>query len=382
MERQEQRLAALESEPDVRGGARGADATLAQPRRSAPPPAHFQPRGARRERTEGDGGLADGGDDGGGVASDDGGVGGDGDDGRGRGRGGRRGEDDESTPSLSTASLLDIMAGDSRLLPCDHVEDNPFPRAPALRARACHYSPSAAGDSLHGEIHSALKRISKDTAHELVKVELSTLVPVCSILYDLQGFIDSAADAAGDDDVARAFSIASQQLHAARELTTERLDELAGAAHGRLERAAHADIMYGQERTLTGARSALGNFIALSTTTRSVSSHVGGIARDRVSGVRGTPVRPGGDPRLTAATLLGGAPHTVPRSPQAPREGDDEDEYDEGGDGGVDEDTRADDGVDPTLTARPPGDLAAHVGGGKGGYSSRGGYGGRGGSRG
>ena len=221
--------------------------------------------------------------------------------------------------SISTARLVDIMQGEGRILPCPHDASNPFPRAPSLHARACHYSPAAAGDAVHAEIDKSLQSVSKETAIALTKRELRTLVPALSSLFDLQVFVDSAAQAAaGDADVAAVLGTIGQQLAAGRELLSERLDELAGAAKGVSDHAAVADLIYGQERTLTGARSALGDFLALSTSTRVLSAHVGAVARARATAVRGTtPQGPPNSPRTAAQQLrrLGNRNQTPPSAP-------------------------------------------------------------------
>jgi len=79
--------------------------------------------------------------------------------------------------SISPASLADLLRGSERDLPLQHSPRNPFPRAPSLQTRAGHYDPAAAGDSVHAKVHSALQRIHKDTALDLVKTELCTLEP-------------------------------------------------------------------------------------------------------------------------------------------------------------------------------------------------------------
>ncbi|KAL1504253.1 hypothetical protein AB1Y20_010662 [Prymnesium parvum] len=94
--------------------------------------------------------------------------------------------------SITPASLADLLRGSERDLPLQHSPRNPFPRAPSLQTRAGHYDPAAAGDSVHAKVHSALQRIHKDTALDLVKTELCTLVPVSSLLFDLDEFIEEA----------------------------------------------------------------------------------------------------------------------------------------------------------------------------------------------
>jgi len=164
---------------------------------------------------------------------------------------------------------------------------------------------------VHAEIDRSLQSISKEVAVTLVKKELRTIVPALSILFDLQSFIDEAAGIAEHEDVPAAqatqlLATIGQQLAAARELVTERLDELAGAARGASEHAAVADLIYAQERTLTGARSALGDFLALSTSTRVLSAHVGAVARARSQAVRGAaPPQPSPRNPRSAAQLLG-----------------------------------------------------------------------------
>mmetsp|Transcript_19772 Transcript_19772/g.49358 ORF Transcript_19772/g.49358 Transcript_19772/m.49358 type:complete len:395 (-) Transcript_19772:1305-2489(-) len=137
--------------------------------------------------------------------------------------------------SISPASLADLLRGSERDLPLQHSPRNPFPRAPALQTRAGHYDPAAAGDSVHAKVHAALQRIPKDTALDLVKTELCTLVPVSSLLFDLDEFLEEAAQTAGSEewlrgkDAEHLLRAALRQLRAARELNAERIGELRGA---------------------------------------------------------------------------------------------------------------------------------------------------------
>ena len=211
----------------------------------------------------------------------------------------------------SAAELRELIAGEGRSLPCPHVDHNPWPKAPSLRDRAIHYEPAAAGDSVHATIASSLKRVNGDGAKELLQRELCTLVPVCSALYDLDAFLESVQlgvrGAVPASTITQLVATARQQLYAARQLQQERLDELSGANHAS-RRAAHADLMYDHERSLTGARSALGEFLALSETTRTTTAHLGHAARDRAANARGTPARATlqarGNQQRRAAALL------------------------------------------------------------------------------
>ena len=210
-------------------------------------------------------------------------------------------------------SLIELIDGESRVLPLPHVEQNPFPRHAAFRRRACHYSPAVAGDTLNGDVERRLRSISKDLAKDLTESEMRTLVPALSVLYDLQCYVDDAHQLAYEPVQPAALrnllADMSQQLAAARELLRERRDELSAATRSANHRAAIQDAIYDQEATITGVRSAMGEFVALSTASRTVSAHVGTIARERSRDARGQTARQTTQrfqPRTAAATLLQG----------------------------------------------------------------------------
>lgn len=208
----------------------------------------------------------------------------------------------------STAELRELISGEGRSLPCPHVDHNPWPKAPSLRDRALHYEPAAAGDSVHAAIAADLKRVNGDGAKELLQRELCTLVPVCSALYDLDAFLETVQHGVKEGvraaTIVQLIATARQQLFATRQLQQERLS---GATHPS-RRAAHSDLMYGHERSHTGARSALGEFLALSETTRTTTAHIGHAARDRASNARSTTTRQTlqarGNQQRRAAALL------------------------------------------------------------------------------
>ncbi|KAL1523094.1 hypothetical protein AB1Y20_018054 [Prymnesium parvum] len=95
-------------------------------------------------------------------------------------------EADELPVPQRHSSVQDFLRGADRHLPCPHVYHNPYPRAPQLHHRACHYSPSKAGDATHGEIQRAVHKTHDKLLVEVCKEELCTLVPVLSALFDLQ----------------------------------------------------------------------------------------------------------------------------------------------------------------------------------------------------
>ncbi|KAL1528372.1 hypothetical protein AB1Y20_009724 [Prymnesium parvum] len=173
---------------------------------------------------------------------------------------------------------LEEVLRDDRTLPCPHVADNPFPRVPALRHRACHYHPGRAGDSTHADIHAEVQRLHKDQLADLARTELLSLVPALSALYDLQSYLDDAGATLEEtpavvevDAIRQVMRTASAQLYAARLVVTERLDTIEAATQSRSERAAHARILYGQERSLTGARAPLSDYLANSVQQRTPS---------------------------------------------------------------------------------------------------------------
>eukprot|EP00327_Prymnesium_parvum_P013610 CAMPEP_0184403492 /NCGR_PEP_ID=MMETSP0007-20130409/85436_1 /TAXON_ID=97485 /ORGANISM="Prymnesium parvum, Strain Texoma1" /LENGTH=776 /DNA_ID=CAMNT_0026759595 /DNA_START=125 /DNA_END=2456 /DNA_ORIENTATION=- len=192
---------------------------------------------------------------------------------------------DEVAAPHRRSTLQDYLYGADRHLPCPHVYHNPYPRAPQLHHRACHYSPARAGDATHGEIHRSVQRTHDKLLIEVCKEELCTLVPVLSTLFDLQEYVaDVCAEAQRAHQlpgaaVREALRTIAAQLNAARTLANERLDAVEAATRSRSEWAAHARAIYGQERALTGARAPLGDHLAASVQSRTISAHHGAIAR-------------------------------------------------------------------------------------------------------
>ncbi|KAL1510258.1 hypothetical protein AB1Y20_006582 [Prymnesium parvum] len=195
------------------------------------------------------------------------------------------GSDVEEIAAPRHSSVQDLLRGEDRHLPCPHVYHNPYPRAPQLHHRACHYSPSKAGDATHGEVHRGVHKTHEKLLVEVCKEELCTLVPVLSALFDLQEYVaDVCAEVQGARQlpgaaVRESLHTIAAQLNAARTLANERLDAIEAATHSRSEWAAHARALYGQERALTGARAPLGDHLAASVQSRAISAHHGAIAR-------------------------------------------------------------------------------------------------------
>eukprot|EP00967_Tisochrysis_lutea_P134285 scaffold236951_cov30-Tisochrysis_lutea.AAC.1 len=62
-------------------------------------------------------------------------------------------------------------------LACPHdLEDSPYPRARGVRHHTVHYTPEAAGDSIHAEIYKELGAANRR--------EMCTLLPSLSYLHD------------------------------------------------------------------------------------------------------------------------------------------------------------------------------------------------------
>mmetsp|Transcript_22824 Transcript_22824/g.54940 ORF Transcript_22824/g.54940 Transcript_22824/m.54940 type:complete len:415 (-) Transcript_22824:29-1273(-) len=230
--------------------------------------------------------------------------------------------------SISPASLADLLRGSERDLPLQHSPRNPFPRAPSLQTRAGHYDPAAAGDSVHAKVHSALQRIHKDTALDLVKTELCTLVPVSSLLFDIDEFLEEAAQVAASEtwlrgkDAERLLRAALRQLRAARELNAERIGELRGATKSRHHREAIASILYDQEAAMVGATSRVEDLLSASFQARTVAAHVASIARDSATAVRSSSSKSAAyAPRSAAQLLRGGAKQRTRRAGSSGGEG-------------------------------------------------------------
>jgi len=223
--------------------------------------------------------------------------------------GGSEAEELEAPPRRST--LQDFLYGADRQLPCPHVYHNPYPRAPQLHHRACHYSPSKAGDATHGEIHRGVHKTHDKLLLEVCKEELCTLVPVLSALFDLQEYVaDVSAHIQGAHQlpgaaVRESLHTIAVQLNAARTLANERLDAIEAATRSRSEWAAHARAIYGQERALTGARAPLGDHLAASVQARTISAHHGAIARAEARTVAFQPTaRAARNPARTASEVF------------------------------------------------------------------------------
>ena len=61
---------------------------------------------------------------------------------------------------------------------CDYDSDNPFERKRGLQLRTSHYTPAAAGDTVHAELHRKLGAPANQR-------EVCTLLPSLSYIYDL-----------------------------------------------------------------------------------------------------------------------------------------------------------------------------------------------------
>ena len=175
------------------------------------------------------------------------------------GGGGHRGP-----PRLGGGVGRDDAVGElfgGHVLACDYDSDNPFERKRGLQQRTSHYSPAAAGDTVHAELHRKLGAANQR--------EVCTLLPSLSYMYDLCAHLERLEDAIGDErddpgDSRRALRLVHEQVRAARlqagsilAFGQERLDELESVGKGPLE-AAEFDPLYGNERSQSGARSLLG----------------------------------------------------------------------------------------------------------------------------
>ena len=160
--------------------------------------------------------------------------------------------------AISSSQHGELFAGHP--LPLPNIE-GPFHRPPTFANRTNHYRPSAAGDSLHGEIYSAIGAAGKR--------ELCTLVPACSYQFDTVVYAAEIGEKlrrmreSGDthvpiSEVLEIIGAIGTQVESTLSHQKERLDELEAFALGGTGRAATFDPLYGNERSLSGARSGLG----------------------------------------------------------------------------------------------------------------------------
>ena len=192
--------------------------------------------------------------------------------------------------------------------PVAYDERNPYPRSVQLRSFASHYKPSTAGDFATAEIYDKL-----GTANQK---EMCTLVPMVSYLHDMRvglaRFVDDIqyvltdADSAPTRrdfvDVIAEARIFSKQCETLFELGTQRVDELEALSRSQLD-AAEYDPLYGNERSQSGARSALGEALH---TFRTVNRHrrIGGAIA--AEDVRRLGTRNQRAPRITGGAGTGG----------------------------------------------------------------------------
>ena len=166
------------------------------------------------------------------------------------GGGGHRGP-----PRLGGGVGRDDAVGElfgGHVLACDYDSDNPFERKRGLQQRTSHYSPAAAGDTVHAELHRKLGAANQR--------EVCTLLPSLSYMYDLCAHLERLEDAIGDErddpgDSRRALRLVHEQVRAARlqagsilAFGQERLDELESVGKGALEAAesTHSTAMSGR----------------------------------------------------------------------------------------------------------------------------------------
>ena len=226
------------------------------------------------------------------------------------------GEDDEGGSEYADAAGRFAALFGGHPLPCPHdAEGNPFPRPPSLRARTVHYSPEAVGDFLGADFYRRLG--------EGQKRELCTLIPLCSYLHDLCVAFADLSDALRDGarPPSRAACLAALDplaVHAESLLSfaKERVDELEVLSKDRL-RAAGFDPLYGNERSLSGARSALGEALHSSHVAKRHSRISGAAASADVRALAGRTTSSSATrrtPRASASDAL-----REPRDGQRPR---------------------------------------------------------------
>ena len=178
-------------------------------------------------------------------------------------------------------------------LPCSHDEENnPYERKRTLRRVTCHYNPRAAGDTVHSEIYNALGEANKR--------EMCTLLPALSFMWDLCAEMRDLTASLSDElhypsgqsseqllrATRRRVKCCSEQAQSIVSFSAERLDELEAVSHSKLE-AAEFEPQYGNERSQSGARSAMGQSL---TNTRREKNHqrlVSAVASDHVKQLRG-----------------------------------------------------------------------------------------------
>lgn len=156
-------------------------------------------------------------------------------------------------------------------LPVAYDLDNPYPRPRQLQSFASHYKPSAAGDFASAEIYNKLGSANQR--------EMCTLVPLASYLHDTHTCLarlvddirlvltdaDSAPTRRDFVDVLAEVRTLAKQSETLFEFTTQRVDELEALSRSQLD-AAEFDPLYGNERSQSGARSALGETLQRSRT--------------------------------------------------------------------------------------------------------------------
>ena len=216
------------------------------------------------------------------------------------GGGGHRGP-----PRLGGGVGRDDAVGElfgGHVLACDYDSDNPFERKRGLQQRTSHYSPAAAGDTVHAELHRKLGAANQR--------EVCTLLPSLSYMYDLCAHLERLEDAIGDErddpgDSRRALRLVHEQVRAARlqagsilAFGQERLDELESVGKGALE-AAEFDPLYGNERSQSGARSLLGQRLHESRVSRRHTRLGSAVASADIARLKPKP--PGASKRLSAA---------------------------------------------------------------------------------
>ena len=222
------------------------------------------------------------------------------------GGGGHRGP-----PRLGGGVGRDDAVGElfgGHVLACDYDSDNPFERKRGLQQRTSHYSPAAAGDTVHAELHRKLGAANQR--------EVCTLLPSLSYMYDLCAHLERLEDAIGDErddpgDSRRALRLVHEQVRAARlqagsilAFGQERLDELESVGKGPLE-AAEFDPLYGNERSQSGARSLLGQRLHESRVSRRHTRLGSAVASADMPGSSPSPpTRPSGSAAWAAAAAV------------------------------------------------------------------------------
>jgi len=193
-------------------------------------------------------------------------------------------------------------------LPVAYDLDNPYPRPRQLQSFASHYKPSAAGDFASAEIYNKLGSANQR--------EMCTLVPLASYLHDTHTCLarlvddirlvltdaDSAPTRRDFVDVLAEVRTLAKQSETLFEFTTQRVDELEALSRSQLD-AAEFDPLYGNERSQSGARSALGETLQRSRTANRHRRIGGAIAAEDV---RRLGTRNQRAPRTTGGASTGG----------------------------------------------------------------------------